>query len=85
MIPVTPLHFSETVVHGSDMTVKSAAVKSAAVKSAAVESATLPFATVPSASARVSEVWLKEDDSAQQRNCYARNRPRLLGGNVGIA
>ena len=74
MIPVTPLDFSETVVHGSDMTVKSV-----------VESATVPFATVPSASARVSEVWLKEDDSAQQRNCYARNRPRLLGGNVVIA
>jgi hypothetical protein len=56
---------SETVVHGSDMTVKSAAVKSA------VETTTVEAATVPSA--RVGKIWLAEDNRAQQRSCNAHD------------
>ena len=46
---------SETVVHGSDVTVKSATMETAAVEAA----------TIPSASSGVSEIWLTEDSCAQ--------------------
>lgn len=73
---------SETVVHGSDMTVKPAAVKSA-VEPTAVEPA-MPSASVPP-SARVGEIRLAEDNRAQQRSCNAHDGPHLSRGGLVIS
>ena len=62
---------SETVLHGSDMTVKSAAVEPA-----------MPSASVPSAC--LGNIWLAEDSRAQQHSCNAHDGPHLLWSGFAI-
>jgi hypothetical protein len=80
---LTRVDISETVVRGSDMTVKSAAVETTGVEPAAVEPA-MPSTAVPP-SARVGEIWLAEDSGAQQRSCNAHDGPHLSRSGLVIA
>jgi hypothetical protein len=82
---LTPVGTAETVMHGGDTTVKSAAVKTTGVEPAAVEPATVPSASVPSTATRVGEIWLAEDSRTQHRSCNAQHGPGLLGGGFVIA
>ena len=73
---VMRVNIGETVMYGSDVTVKSSAVETAAVEPA------MPSASVPSA--RVGEAWLAEDSRAQQHSCNAHGGSHLLRSGVAI-
>jgi hypothetical protein len=60
----TRVNISETVVHGSDMTAKSAAMEAPTVEPA-MEATAMPSTAMPSAFARVGETWRAEDRHAQ--------------------
>jgi hypothetical protein len=84
---LTRVDISETVVRGSDMTVKSAAVETTGVETTGVEPAAtepaMPSTAVPP-SACVGEIWLTEDSGAQQRSCNAHDGPHLSRSSLVI-